>query len=90
LKFHELWQLSIKQRLQLYNAWKRALRVIPARKLTEAIETHSGVVAAVTDMKLRQQALLSARVVGLTTTRAAMQRGLLEQLKPGVVIVEEV
>jgi hypothetical protein len=63
-----------------------------ARALTEAVETHSGVVPAVTDLKLRQQAavLKSARVIGLTTTRAAMQRALLEQLAPGVVIVEEV
>jgi hypothetical protein len=63
-----------------------------ARALTEAVETHSGVVAAVTDLKLRQQAavLKSARAIGLTTTRAAMQRALLGQLSPGVVIVEEV
>jgi hypothetical protein len=92
LRQRELWQLTRQQRLELCAAWRRALRADAQQELVAALQEHAVIAAAVSELKQRQQlaVLKHARVIGMTTTKAAMQRALLEELAAGVVIIEEV
>jgi hypothetical protein len=91
LRQRELWQLTRQQRLDLCAAWRRALRADAQQELVAALQEHAVLTAAVGELKQRQQlaVLKHARVIGMTTTKAAMQRALLEELAAGVVIIEE-
>jgi AAA domain len=86
-----LWQLSPTQRTQLCAAWRRALRDDEQQELLLALQERAELTAALNEVKQRQQlaVLQHARVIGMTTTKAAMMRPTLEQLAPGVVIFEE-
>jgi hypothetical protein len=92
LRQRELWQLTRQQRLDLCATWRRALRADALQELVAALQEHAVLAAAVSELKQRQQlaVLKHARVIGMTTTKAAMQRALLEELAAGVVIIEEV
>jgi hypothetical protein len=90
LSLEPLWQLNLAQRTQLCAAWRRALRADAQQELVAALQERTELTAALSEIKQRQQlaVLKQARVIGMTTTKAAMMRPTLEQLAPGVVIFE--
>ncbi|KAG5175929.1 hypothetical protein JKP88DRAFT_249852 [Tribonema minus] len=88
---HALWRLDRAARQQQLAVWRDALRAAVRDDLTTAINDAQKIAVAREEQRQREHVavLKQARGFGITTTRAADSRALLEELAAEVVIVEE-
>ncbi|GFR50032.1 hypothetical protein Agub_g12193 [Astrephomene gubernaculifera] len=87
----DLWRLPLPQRLQLAARWLRELRGRWAAELATSLARFRELQAEIRALHDdRDRAVLSgARVIGVTSTGAAMHKELLGAVGAGVVLVEE-
>ncbi|KXZ51993.1 hypothetical protein GPECTOR_10g1015 [Gonium pectorale] len=90
----DMWKLGLSQRLDLASKWLRELRARWGEELAHTLVRAREVSAelrALQDDDASRSVLSGARVIGMTTTGAAMHKDLLRDadVEPGVVLVEE-
>ncbi len=86
-----LWTLSKDERKQQKLCWQREILQEPRRDLANALLTIQSSKAEIRQLQdMKDTAVLrSAKVIGCTTTKAAMCKQLLDDVSAGVVLVEE-
>ena len=87
----DVWKLVQRDRLRLYKFWVRELFCAQSVTLRDYYDRYEEEVnrykAARNDADI--QALQNADIIGMTTTRAAYYRHVLQQVRPKIIIVEE-
>uniref|UniRef100_A0A8C4QBK2 NFX1-type zinc finger-containing protein 1 n=1 Tax=Eptatretus burgeri TaxID=7764 RepID=A0A8C4QBK2_EPTBU len=86
-----IWQLSYLNRWRLYSAWLSRFQghLLQQRSmLQQRVEETAAVIKACNEER-DLFILRDFKVIGMTTTAAARNRSLLQQLKPSIIIVEE-
>ncbi|PWN39120.1 P-loop containing nucleoside triphosphate hydrolase protein [Ceraceosorus guamensis] len=87
----ELWTFSQGERQRLLEHWQGDLMRIAIPEMDRAAQQLTAAKAAINELRdqTRLQVAREAKVIGCTTTGAAQLCGLLERIKPRVLVVEE-
>ncbi|CEH18623.1 Helicases [Ceraceosorus bombacis] len=87
----EVWTFSPAERQRLLEHWQGDLMEIAIPEMDRTAQELSTAKAAINELKdqTRLQVAREAKVIGCTTTGAAQLCGLLERIKPRVLVVEE-
>ena len=91
MKQKNIWGLPIQQRWQLYRHWVAEYRRRLRKKLSDDTAEHQMAAHRLKEAHEQIDLLImrKAMVVGMTTTGAAKNRALLQELRPKVIVVEE-
>ena len=87
----DLWALSKAERVAKKEEWQYELFRDEREELAELMIKYDQVSLQLRDMRQikDQAALMKTRIIGCTTTGAAMYKSLIDAVRPTVIIVEE-
>ena len=87
----DVWNITTEQKCELYRYWVRKYRSLLKQNVAEYISEYEKAAKKLKEiMDLENLEILrDASVVGMTTTGAAKNRSILQQVKPKIIIVEE-
>jgi hypothetical protein len=85
-----LWQMSKKERSEQKLVWQHGMFEEQRRELSAALSTIQRAKSEIQQLRSMQdsEVLAKARVIGCTTTKAAMCKQLLDEVSAGVILVE--
>ena len=86
-----IWALDWEMRKATWDVWETAFKKEATARLTKAVDTHNTYARRLSALRLegKLSRMHGARVVGCTTTGAAIHHALLNEAGCGVVMVEE-
>lgn len=86
-----IWALDKNARKAAWDSWEGALRKEFAQYVAGKIEIHDGCAQELSELQLQRdlQRIEGARIIGCTTTGAAIHHALLSKARCGIVLVEE-
>ena len=90
-QFFDVWNITTEQKYELYRYWVRKYRSLLKQNIVEyegEYEKAAKKLKEIVDLE-NLEILRDAAVVGMTTTGAAKNRSVLQQVKPKIIIVEE-
>uniref|UniRef100_UPI00358FF488 NFX1-type zinc finger-containing protein 1 isoform X1 n=1 Tax=Myxine glutinosa TaxID=7769 RepID=UPI00358FF488 len=87
----DIWNLSLRDRWQLYRFWVRKYEVILRRRIQVFEQEYQEGADRLADVRQEEDLtiLRQASVIGMTTTGAAKYRHTLQKIQPKIVLVEE-
>jgi hypothetical protein len=88
---YDVWQITEENRWRLYNYWLQKRREILQETINELCRNLEEASERLREAKEQENlhALQQAIVIGMTTTGAAKYQGLLLEVKPKIIVVEE-
>ncbi|XP_072013999.1 LOW QUALITY PROTEIN: NFX1-type zinc finger-containing protein 1-like [Amphiura filiformis] len=88
---YDILDLQLDQRWNLYRYWVSRYRQQVFGEIQDKIDEYNDIITARKEVMDEEdyQILSNADVIGMTTTRAAKSRALLQRVKPKIVIIEE-
>lgn len=88
---HDIWELTEENRWRLYNYWLKRRREYLQQEMDSLCRDFEGASARLREADEQESlhVLQSATVIGMTTTGAAKHHGLLLEVKPKIIVVEE-
>jgi len=86
-----LWRLSKDERVKRKLEWQQLVHAEHRQELAQAMATIEEATEEIRQLQKQnhEEILRSHRIIGITTTKAAMEKDLLDAVAPGIVLVEE-
>lgn len=90
-RYHSIWKIPEKDRLEKYNQWISQVRQEQIEEFVQLAETSNSLYRQIDSLRKesKRHIVKSRRIIGCTTTGAAMYQSIIKAAEPDIVLVEE-